>query len=1375
MAVQQDGHLTMDRGPAVEHLRNVQQGLHQSWRFEAAPPGTGDLVLRLRITGAVHTGQVRGGHMFREPVTGRSVRYGAATWIDARGRRTAMTVRHLGGGVLVLKVPAAVVDSSAYPAEIDPVVSVPTGLNKVTLGYADASQMRPVVASDGLDFLVLWSDGRMMDGLKQKVMGTRVSHAGKVLDPGGIYIWADKVMGSTAVPAVAYDGTNYLVVIVENTGGKLLSKRVSPKGKVLDGGMGNLLAKTSNHVDEADLARGTSASLLVWATHDPGKAMGLLLDGSGKGIGSPFTIASPSNKLKRPRVSHNGKNYLVVFNQGTTYGRIAGVRVSDTGKVLDSKGIELAPWVTAGVPDVGSEKGSNNYLVVWNYKDTIVGKRVSASGAVLDSAELVLSAKVVGRLSRQPRVLSGLKEFRVIWARRDGYAATFDIYTSRVSAAGKLLDGTGVKLNPANGDLSWPGGSCSFFRCLVAWEDDTYYSHYDREIFGARVSAGTVLDKSQSLHLSAAASEQQKAAVAYRAGHYLVVWQDRWTGPYFDVYAARVDLKGKVLDPAGIKICDAQLDQVSPRVAASASGWLVVWEDHRVGAKYSYHEAYGARVSAAGAALDPGGFKISATNKAYHPALASDGTDYLVAWSAYSDVRARRISAAGKFLDAKYLTLSKHGAWISVASGGGQYLVAYNSSWRNYAVRITPAGKVLDPQPGIEVNAGKWPSATHDGDNFVVAGRCSISSSLYGMCAVRVSNKGVVLDKTPIQLAAKGISGYQSAWYREGPEASFDGVDTVVVWGSNFRGTTVYAAWMTPLGQVFGQSVLAKPTAGVPLSPSIAGQGDGNHSLLVYSKGDLSSGVGNFRVTGSIVTFKINGQPCSVNAECKSGYCVDSMCCKTACVGPPGDCMACSVAAGAAKDGLCGPVKAGKPCRKAKGDCDLAETCDGTNVHCPKDQFKAKSVECRAAAGVCDQAESCTGKSSSCPPDALKSKAVECRAAAGPCDAAETCDGSSTACPADELKKAGAVCRAAAGGCDVAESCDGKTNTCPADKLEASGTPCRAKAGDCDVAESCDGKAGLCPADAKLTAGTGCRASTGPCDVAESCDGKADSCPADEFKAAGTTCRASTGKCDPAESCDGKTGACSADKLEAAGKECRAAAGVCDAPETCDGKTGLCPVDKLAAAGTQCRAAAGDCDAAESCDGSSAACPVDKLRAPGTVCRAKAGDCDLEESCDGSSAVCPTDGFETQGKTCRAATGDCDVAEECSGTGAACPDDIVWASFKQCRASAGECDVAERCDGVGKSCPKDSLKADNTTCTGGVCVQGKCKTSSPDSGSPAPDRGSVPGPDAGVEPDTPDGGCSCAVGADGPGPALAVLFLVLVLRGQRRRGTARHA
>ncbi|WP_437760906.1 Kelch repeat-containing protein [Sorangium sp. So ce1389] len=95
--------------------------------------------------------------------------------------------------------------------------------------------------------------------------------------------------------------------------------------------------------------------------------------------------------------------------------------------------------------------------------------------------------------------------------------------------------------------------------------------------------------------------------------------------------------------------------------------------------------------------------------------------------------------------------------------------------------------------------------------------------------------------------------------------------------------------------------------------------------------------------TTSAERFIVGGAACASAAECATGFCVDGVCCGSAC--DAGPCDACSVAAGAAFDGVCaqltGPVCddgdactqgdscSGGVCRGAPGEADGCGTGEG--------------------------------------------------------------------------------------------------------------------------------------------------------------------------------------------------------------------------------------------------------------------------------------------------------------------------------------------------------------------------------------------------------------------------------------------------------------
>jgi MYXO-CTERM domain-containing protein len=93
------------------------------------------------------------------------------------------------------------------------------------------------------------------------------------------------------------------------------------------------------------------------------------------------------------------------------------------------------------------------------------------------------------------------------------------------------------------------------------------------------------------------------------------------------------------------------------------------------------------------------------------------------------------------------------------------------------------------------------------------------------------------------------------------------------------------------------------------------------------------------------------GDGCTVDDDCLSGFCMDDLCCDSAC---DGDCEACDLPGTV---GTCMPAAEGAPCRPESGPCDAAETCDGVARDCPADLPAPDGTPCPD--GSC-QAGECT-------------------------------------------------------------------------------------------------------------------------------------------------------------------------------------------------------------------------------------------------------------------------------------------------------------------------------------------------------------------------------------------------------------------------------
>jgi hypothetical protein len=371
----------------------------------------------------------------------------------------------------------------------------------------------------------------------------------------------------------------------------------------------------------------------------------------------------------------------------------------------------------------------------------------------------------------------------------------------------------------------------------------------------------------------------------------------------------------------------------------------------------------------------------------------------------------------------------------------------------------------------------------------------------------------------------------------------------------------------------------------------VAGETDSNDLELLPPSSFLLPAAPNGQVDAFVARIDLLplGQACGPLDGCRSGFCVDGVCCESACGGgSTSDCQACSLAAGssASTNGICAPRTVGLVCRTAGGTCDIAEACDGSSINCPADVKRAAGTICRPSAGDCDVTDTCNGTENTCP-DARLAAGTVCRTSQGACDPAEVCSNSSPSCPPDARLSVGTTCRAAvAGGCDIPEVC-GSAPACPPDAVELPGTECRPSAGACDVAEQCQGTA-FCPDDAKEPTTKECRASAGPCDLPESCDG-GNVCPEDVFVPEATVCRPVAGLCDKEDTCTGNTAPCP-DAKQPNGFVCHPSAGACDPAEVCNGTANTCPADALSTLGTVCFAGSRPCEGIAICSGSAPTC-----------------------------------------------------------------------------------------------------------------------------------------------------------------------------------------
>ncbi|MBL8923213.1 MAG: hypothetical protein JNJ54_30460 [Myxococcaceae bacterium] len=763
-AVQPRGvdQLEVSRRGFVELLQNRGDGVEQSFRFETAPGRRGDLEVELE-TNARWLGVTARGHHF---AAGQLlVVYGPATWVTADGERHALRTKRTAAG-LRITVPAALVERSRFPATIDPVLSSESGIDQPVLAPLPGQQDAPAVGYDGSTWMVVWRDFR--GGLGSDLYGARVNQLGALLDPGGLAIAVGP--GGQYQPAITFGAGQYYVSFSDTRAGgsDISGMRLSTAGVPLDGDGVSLTTATGLQVNSDVVFNGTDY-LVVWEDLRQG------------GMNSPD---------------------------------VYGARVTTAGVVLDptpNLAISAASWGQY-LPRAAADPASGTAFVVWedtrNLESDIYGTRVSAAGAV---SAVVPINRAAAAQDKADVAFNGA-DFIVVWTDRRSSTNGADIYAARVSTAGAVLDATGVLLSGAAGDQDWPaiavgGAGADQF---VVWRDGR---NTTTDVFGTALTGSATPVTPMGVPVSTGGGAEAEPKLDGESTRYLVAFSDTRNGTP-DIYATRVTLGPTVLveDPAGVLVSIAANQQSTPALASDGTSFLAAWQDFRDGGA----DVFAIRVALTGAFLDAAPFVVSAApgNESV-PAVAFDGTNYVVAWS---DLR------------------------TPVA--------------QVYAARVSPAGAVLDPT-GLAVTSNPTlpavaPSiASLDGGSLVVwqAGLSPMNTDIYG---ARLSNAGLVLDTTGFPISA--AAGTQS-----GPKVTVHDGDYLVAWTDTRNGNAdIFAARVSTSGVVLDALGIGV-SLGAQTSDSVSVSSNGSTALFVWrdTRASVSTpsiyGIYGARFTGGLV------------------------------------------------------------------------------------------------------------------------------------------------------------------------------------------------------------------------------------------------------------------------------------------------------------------------------------------------------------------------------------------------------------------------------------------------------------------------------------------------------------------------------------------
>jgi hypothetical protein len=362
----------------------------------------------------------------------------------------------------------------------------------------------------------------------------------------------------------------------------------------------------------------TSEYLILWQDKRNGNddIYGKRLDRNGNPIGSDFAVSTAAGHQQRVLVKAGGGGYLVVWhdlrNQAANGADIYGRWVNGDGTL----GMEMAICACPSDqwnPVAGYDPLTNSFLVVWLDGRGSTNNQTGNSNDNYDLYGTVIPAGGSGSLTsfpmvaanngqRGPQIAYDYENGRYYLAWNDRRSGSYDIYGSRVSRSGMMLDGSGILLSGAVGDQFRPTVTdrrpvSGVSKHLVAWTD--YRNGSQADVYGAHVDGNG--NKVGSDFVVSTSSANQANVVAdvdwINTKKSLVGSIEQVSGQtYFNIHTATVDQTVVSAERGSLSAlaADQRAEVVTYATDGTSDyGFLAVWADRRNGTDY---DIYGIKV-----------------------------------------------------------------------------------------------------------------------------------------------------------------------------------------------------------------------------------------------------------------------------------------------------------------------------------------------------------------------------------------------------------------------------------------------------------------------------------------------------------------------------------------------------------------------------------------------------------------------------------------------------------------------------------------------------------------------------------------------------------------------------------------------------------
>lgn len=431
------------------------------------------------------------------------------------------------------------------------------------------------------------------------------------------------------------------------------------------------------------------------------------------------------------------------------------------------------------------------------------GVRVEVPGRVLDAAEFPLAVDPVlqpevgltnpvsvagGGRRAHPDVASNGTNMLVVW-RFD----TDRVRAVRVDTNGNVLDPYGIDIH--RGDrIKSPTVASNGSEYMVVWTHYPDAAQKTPNIDGARLdSSGTILSGNTPLKIAPRSQYAVEPAIASNGSGYLVAWTDDHVGyDSDDLHGTRLDASGSRLDPSSITISAADEIQEDAAIASDGTDYLVAWRDGRDDS--DDEDVYVAEVASSDGSVTPSSGPVASDADEFSPAVAHNGSRYTVVWSEQP-----------KFQDSSSST-DIVGSMISFSGSTPE-------AGSEYTVTDGPADE-------------SSPAVVSDGANFLVTWddeRNGDPNDIYG---ARFDDTGSPLDANDFPICAAAGSQWN-------PRVVFNGTDYFAIW-EDTRDTDPTTA---PADDIYGARITSSGTVRDPDGFIVSRRANAQNAPAIASNG----------------------------------------------------------------------------------------------------------------------------------------------------------------------------------------------------------------------------------------------------------------------------------------------------------------------------------------------------------------------------------------------------------------------------------------------------------------------------------------------------------------------------------------------------------